>query len=461
MGIVSGYILPHPPVIVKEVGRGKEGEVLKTLEAYEAVAKEIGSIAPDTVVIISPHSVMYRDYIHISPGKEAKGDLSRFGADEVSLRVEYDYELTSELSYRAQELGISAGTLGERDKSLDHGTVVPLYFINKYLSGFKIVRIGISGLTYREHYSFGMCLQAVLEGLNRKAVIVASGDLSHKLKDEGPYEFAEEGPVFDKQVTEAMASGDFLSFMEFSEDFCDLAGECGLRSFIIMAGALDRKAVTPKLYSYEGTFGVGYAVASFQVTGSDPERDFLDKYNANQQQKLREATENEDEYVKLARLSLETYVKTRKEVEIPNGLPNELIQRQAGAFVSLKKDGRLRGCIGTISPTQSNLAWEIIKNAVSAGVGDPRFEPVTPEELDSLVYSVDVLASPEPISDSSMLDVERYGVIVSKGNKRGLLLPNLDGVATVKQQIEIALQKAGIPQDSNYSLERFEVVRHK
>ena len=130
-------------------------------------------------------------------------------------------------------------------------------------------------------------------------------------------------------------------------------------------------------------------------------------------------------------------------------------------FVSLKKDGRLRGCIGTISPAAENIAAEILTNAVSAGIGDPRFDPVEEDELPELVYSVDVLGEAEPISGMDELDPKRYGVIVNKGHRRGLLLPNLEGVDTVRQQVDIALQKAGIRREESYTLERFEVVRHK
>ena len=129
--------------------------------------------------------------------------------------------------------------------------------------------------------------------------------------------------------------------------------------------------------------------------------------------------------------------------------------------MSLKKSGLLRGCIGTISPVESCIADEIIRNAISSGTQDPRFPPVEEDELNSLVYSVDVLSEPEPISSMDQLDIKRYGVIVTNGKRRGLLLPNLDGVDTPKQQIDIALQKAGISIHETYSMERFEVVRHK
>lgn len=130
-------------------------------------------------------------------------------------------------------------------------------------------------------------------------------------------------------------------------------------------------------------------------------------------------------------------------------------------FVSLKEEGKLRGCIGTVAPVRGSVAEEIIENAVSAAVRDPRFHAVEPEELERLVYSVDVLGETEAIDSPEELDVKRYGVVVSRGRRRGLLLPNLEGVDTVEEQIDIARRKAGIPEDAeDISLERFEVVRH-
>ena len=145
---------------------------------------------------------------------------------------------------------------------------------------------------------------------------------------------------------------------------------------------------------------------------------------------------------------------------LPDGLPDEMMTRSAGAFVSLHAHGQLRGCIGTTGPTTECVAWEIVQNAVSAGSRDPRFVPVRTDELDSLEYSVDILGEPEAVSSQTELDVKKYGIIVSCGNRRGLLLPDLEGVDTVEQQIEIARQKGGISSRERYTLERFEVVRH-
>lgn len=461
MSIISTYVVPHPPLIIPKIGRGQEILIEKTIKAFDDAAKEIAEIRPETIVVITPHSIMYSDYIHISPGSNAKGDFKEFGQPDVKFEVSYDTEFIHGLSLKSEEKDIHAGTLGEKKKSLDHGTMIPLYFINKYYADYKIVRIAISGLSYMDHYNFGKCISEITEELNKKVVIVASGDLSHTLKEEGPYGFTQEGPEFDKEITEALATGDFLKLLTFDEEFCEIAGECGLRSFIIMAGALDGKNVKPKLHSYQGPFGVGYAVASYQVLGKDEKRYFDKIYNEQEEKRLSLAQSNEDEYVKLARKTLENFVLNNKKINKPKDLPKEMVEQRAGVFVSLKMNGQLRGCIGTISPTTQSIADEIMQNAISSGLEDPRFNPVSKKELNKLEYSVDVLGEAESITSIEELDPKRYGVIVILGRKRGLLLPNLEGINTAEEQVKIALQKAGISSDEKYSMERFEVIRHK
>lgn len=173
-----------------------------------------------------------------------------------------------------------------------------------------------------------------------------------------------------------------------------------------------------------------------------------------------EQRRQEDAYVRLARKTIETYIRTGRIIEVPQDLPREMYENRAGAFVSIKENKNLRGCIGTITATQPSIAREIIENAVSASSRDPRFSPVEENELDRLTISVDILGEREKIHSSDALDVKRYGVIVTRGNKRGLLLPNLEGVDTVEEQIAIAKSKAGIGRNDEVELERFEVVRH-
>ncbi|MFA5308266.1 MAG: AmmeMemoRadiSam system protein A [Dehalococcoidales bacterium] len=162
----------------------------------------------------------------------------------------------------------------------------------------------------------------------------------------------------------------------------------------------------------------------------------------------------------LAKETVETWVRTGKRPAPPAGLTPEMKER-AGVFVSIHKRGDLRGCIGTFDPQQKNVAGEIIANAVSSAMRDPRFSPVTPDELEDLDYSVDVLTTPEPVADESHLDPKKYGVIVEAGWRRGLLLPDLEGVDTVDYQIDICRRKGGISPEEPVKLYRFEVKRYK
>lgn len=166
-----------------------------------------------------------------------------------------------------------------------------------------------------------------------------------------------------------------------------------------------------------------------------------------------------DDYVKLATDTVNSYIKDKTTPDITQ-YDSELQDDQAGVFVSIKKNGQLRGCIGTIGPTQDTIAEEIVQNAISASTKDPRFSPITEDELESLTISVDVLGEPERITSLDELDVKRYGVIVTNGARRGLLLPDLEGVDSPEEQVLIAMQKAGIYPQEPIALERFEVIRH-
>jgi len=163
--------------------------------------------------------------------------------------------------------------------------------------------------------------------------------------------------------------------------------------------------------------------------------------------------------VELALKTIRTYVEEGKILEPPPILSDEM-KKKAGVFVSIHKLNSLRGCIGTMSPTRGNVAKEIIANAISASTKDPRFPPVRADELNALEVSVDVLGTPEPIKDKSTLDAKKYGVIVISGGKRGLLLPDLDGVNTPDEQIAICKKKAWINEGEPIELERFTVHRY-
>lgn len=496
MSILAGFMLPHPPLVIPDIGRGKEQEIQNTIDAYHKAAQELAALRPETILLLSPHQTMYADYFHISPGRSARGDFGQFGAKQVCMEVSYDTEFVTYLGGIAGSHNLHAGTLGEREKKLDHGTMVPLWFVNQYYTEYRLVRIGLSGFPLTAHYRLGQCIREVAEMLGRKAVIIASGDLSHRLKEDGPYGYRKEGPQYDARIMDVMERGAFGELFSFSESFCETAAECGHRSFTIMAGAFDRTSLDVERLSYEGPFGVGYGICTFHVRGmergrsmeeatsmeethstqekhsmenmhsmdnapsTDETRNFLEQFEAREKKRLCAQQAKEDPYVKLARHTIETWLRTGELPRVPEELPEELYSRRAGAFVSLKEDGRLRGCIGTTRAVQGSLAEEIMHNAVSACSQDPRFSPVELWEAERLTITVDVLGDTQRLSSPDELDVKRYGVIVTKGGRRGLLLPNLEGVDTVEQQIAIAKQKAGISEQEQVALERFEVVRH-
>jgi AmmeMemoRadiSam system protein A len=164
--------------------------------------------------------------------------------------------------------------------------------------------------------------------------------------------------------------------------------------------------------------------------------------------------------VKLAKETIELYVRERKVLNMRDEDLTQEMKDRAGVFVSLKVRGNLRGCIGTFEPCERNIANEVMRNAISSATCDPRFSPVRPEELESLEYSVDVLTAPEQVNSLADLDPKRYGVIVKAGGRRGLLLPDLEGVDTVEEQIGIAMQKACIMPGTPVTLFRFEVKRY-
>lgn len=465
--IIGYYAMPHPPIIIPEVGKGEETKLTNTWNACMKISEEIQTKSPDTIIVITPHGPVFRDGVALSYSSSISGDFSNFDAAAVTFKSSINMELTDKIITLADEHGIPTAKISAVSShqygismELDHGTMIPLYFINKKYTKYKLVHITYGFLPKNQLYRFGILIRQAVESLKTRAVIIASGDLSHKLTKDGPYGFTAEGPVFDKELTEHLKNGDALSIFGMGRETVEKAGECGLRSFYIMLGSMDCCNIKGTLLSYEGPFGVGYGVFSFQAEFDDKKPSLikslehlrtLEKFNTEKCENL---------YVKLARMSLENYVKHGEYIAMPSFVTNEMLQNKNGVFVSLKKDGELRGCIGTIFPAASSCAEEIIRNAVSAGQNDPRFYPVEEDELDELTYSVDILMPPEA-SDRNSLDPLKYGVIVKNGHRSGLLLPNLEGVNTIDEQLDIALNKAGIRHDEDYGIQRFQVVRYK
>lgn len=459
--ILGTYLAPHPPIIIDKIGRGQERKASKTIGAMEKLSRDIRLKSPSTIVIITPHGPLFNDAIAISGDERLKGSFKRFGFEDLAYEFQNNLDLVDKILEKTSKEDIVTFKIDENiadmydvEDELDHGALVPLHFINKEYKEFKLVHITYGLLPPKDLYSFGKLIKDSLIDLDEDAVIIASGDLSHKLSEEGPYGYSPYGKEFDEKIIDIIKEKRLKDIITFDLELGERAGECGLRSLMIMAGSLDKYRIDPQVLSYEGPFGVGYATALIDILGESNE-DVLSDIALEERSKMEAIRENESPYVRLARKSLEHFIRTGNYLE---GVKDSHIRK--GVFVTLKKEGMLRGCIGTISPSQKSVEREIIENAVSAGTKDNRFDKVVEDELQDIVYSVDLLSEPETINSIDRLDIENYGVIVSKGFRRGLLLPNLEGVDTVEDQVEIALSKAGINPGENYRIERFKVTRH-
>ena len=467
MPVVYCGVCPHPPIMVPEVGKDQSDIVLKSRQAMLELGRRVVESGARSLVMISPHGPVFRDGIAINTAPNLKGDLGAFGAPGVKFRLENDLELAAEIDRAAREAGIEtlkmdAGAARQYGASLnlDHGLTVPLYFFREAGLDLPVAVVYMGLLPYRQLYLFGTALREAVDRLGRKVAVIASGDMSHRLTRDAPAGYDPRGGEFDREMVRLLDNADVMGMINLDQELVERAGECGLRPVLMMLGSLDGQAVESEVLSYEGPFGVGYLVADLRPLSADTDREFAAALGRKRISGSGESKKKEGFLPGLAREALESYARGTKYRVPPERVPEEF-KKPAGVFVSLKKNGQLRGCIGTIFPQHGSVVEEVLENAISAGHKDPRFYPVREEELAELEISVDLLHAPEPVSGKEELDPARYGVIVRAGRKTGLLLPNLEGVDTVEEQIEIARQKAGIAAGEPVELERFEVVRYK
>lgn len=418
MSLVYTVFIPHPPILVPEIGGGEERKCQATLDAYREIARRLVQANIETLLLVSPHSPLTKVGMTLFTEENLRGNFAQFGSASLTFSWANDLAIATELQKSLKNVLTVNG-------SIDHGALVPLYFLQEAGWTGKIV---LMGMPLEQPEEYGRQIGQILDKVDGRFALIASGDLSHRLKQDGPYGFDPSGPEFDQAIYKGLQR-DIKKLHNLPIDLVENAGECGYRSLRL---ALAAKEGAPEVLSYEGPFGVGYLVADLYHSSPLPQ---------------------------WARRCLRAHL--RHEDLGPADLPqtSEFYVRR-GCFVTLKQNGQLRGCIGTTQPWQENLALEIQHNALAAGTEDPRFWPVELEELETLSFTVDVLGELEKISGPEELDPWRYGAVVRRGGKSGLLLPHLEGVDTVSDQIGIAKQKAGISSGDDVDLWRFEVVRH-
>lgn len=458
------FIMPHPPLAIEEIGQGKENQIKDTVNSMEGIGEQIKSIAPKTIAVISPHGNVFSDGLCINIESNLWGDFSEFHQPNLSINARGDFQKALVFCSGLRASGINCLALDEVmakkydiTTNLDHGVMVPLYYVQKHYMDFKLLHINIGYLPKTQMYEAGKILAEILD---EGDVVIASGDLSHRLSKENVKEYDEMGAVYDKHIKDSIINNEFLNILSTDDIMLQRAGQCAQKPLEMLIGVMDGCSTKGRVYSYEAPFGVGYLTAAIECIKTDKDH-LINQYlrvreNINEENRLLE-----DEYVKLAKDTIAHYVKNKTMPHIPDGLSEDMYIKQRGVFVSIKREGRLRGCIGTMTPTKASLAQEVMHNAVEAATKDSRFTELQEEELSEIEVFVDVLSDLEPVKNKDELDIKEYGVVVKKDTRRGLLLPNLDGVKSVDHQIEIVLEKAGIKKDEEYIIQRFKVDRHK
>lgn len=466
-----GIIAPHPPVFVEAVGGGRARATQASIDALGDAKRALGAFGPDLLVIMSPHAPAAVDRFLIDDSQVLSGSLAQFGDDRL-------WEWPGDPAFAHGLLG----ALGDQDVPasprsaepqfqpgvLDHATIVPLSFLDPE-QRLPIVVLSLSYLPYAAHRQLGEVLSRTVGNLGRRVAFIASGDLSHRLTPDAPAGYSERAKDLDEAIVGLVRQGKLSELGSLSPGLVEAGGECGLRSFITLGGFVGDDPVPTRVLSYEGPWGVGYLTAlvgdaataedekTIITTEKDHKSGTAGDAGARDSDTL-EPSERESEIVMLARRAIETYVRDGRRPEVRT-LPPDAYPTQAGAFVSLHRHGSLRGCIGTIFPTRASLAEEVAANAVQAAVSDPRFPPLSPEELDGLDVKVDVLYPPEACTIDD-LDPTQYGLITTAGDRRGLLLPDLEGVDDVATQIAVTLSKAGIGPEEPCGYQRFKVERY-
>ena len=437
-----GALMPHPPILIPEVGHGRELEAVTTLNGSKQLAQRISEKKPEYLLLMSPHQPHVPGALFINEAEILSGSLEPFRAPFVAFHLQSPSNKLQELTNHLAENNFPVRIGQSPNLTRDHGTLVPLYWLRQVWGNLPpVILVSAMGLTPAEAFNLGHLL-ATFDG-GTSWGFLASGDLSHRLTPNAPAGYHPFGKIFDEMVLASLESKTPRPLIGLSPDELENAGECGLRSVLTLMGLSQALGKSIELISYEGPFGVGYCNALWE------------------EMLLNERTHP---YARLARRTVERLLNHQP---IPlSGIDvasdESLWSAPQACFVSIKtKRGDLRGCIGTILPAQISLDQEIIANAISASTRDPRFSPMTAAELDNVLFSVDVLSLPEPITDRTMLDPAIWGVIVSKNGRRGLLLPDLDGVDTAEQQLDIAAQKGGIMNLNGALIERFRVDRYK
>jgi AmmeMemoRadiSam system protein A len=445
--VVCAALMAHAPILVPEVGGERAQAARASCQAMREAAACLTATKPDALVLISPHSPRKRRAFGLWSGERLRGSLAQFGAGGAEVVLPNDSLLAGAIKAEADRRDLATWWIAE--PMLDHGAVVPLWFLAEAGWGGPTAILSLNNPGDGGLAAMGAAIADAARASRCRVAIVASGDMSHRLAPQSPCGFHPNAHEFDETFIRLLRGGDYHGIENMSPELRELAAEDAADSVIVAASAVDWKADERQVLSYEGPFGVGYGVAVLFAADAipaapEPVREHGDK--------------NEGAILPcLARQSISCELQCDTRMPPPAGGP--YLSARRGVFVTLReRNGNLRGCCGTIFPVCDNVVAETWRSARSAAFQDRRFDAVQAGELPNLHIDVSVLHSMETICSPDELNPARYGVVVStEDGRRGLLLPAIAEVKTVGQQLSIARRKAGIGAKEPVKMQRFQV----
>ncbi len=430
--LASVVLMCHAPIVVPEIGGDRATDCVRSTNAMRVAAEALVAARPEVLIIVSPHTPRPEGAWSVCEGALLGGHFGRFGAPQLRLELPVATEARDRLVQAMAHANVRCvrATLSP----IDHGAMVPLWFV--YEAGWRGPTV-LFGLPVepdvRECTQVGALIAREAAAAGQRWALVASGDMSHRLIPGAPSGYDPQAARFDEHVAATVRAGRLRAALDVSPSLRDLAAEDVIDTLAVATGAVGDTIDAPALCGYEGPFGVGYLVAVLRGVGAIT-------------------------LTSVARHAIAAAIEGRS-FQPPDDAARDL-SAPGGVFVTLWAPGHtLRGCIGTLQGSAEPLAQQVASSAVSAATRDPRFPPVAPGELDDLDVEVSLLGASERVAGIGDLDPARYGCIVVQGANRGVLLPDVDGVETAAQQVEIACRKGSIDMKRPYEIRRFEVQK--
>jgi AmmeMemoRadiSam system protein A len=441
--IQIAVLMPHAPVLLPELAGERLPQVESTVAAMRKVAARVRKHRPVALVLISPHSPRRKRAFGVWTPERHVGSLARFNAPELAVDLPNDSAMITELMTASDEHGANLWFIEDGD--LDHGAVVPLWFLQEAGWNGPTTILSLKDAANGGLEKLGKAIAKAATHRGGAVALIASGDMSHRLQPGAPCGYHPDARMFDEEFIRMVDAGNATGLLDFDRGLRGLAGEDVVDSTLVALAAVGKDMRGHHALSYEGPFGVGYGVAVLHEHGAD---------------RLEKPLADAAALPRVARLSVATALGLC-EAQCP--APTGVTCQQAPVFVTLRTlRGELRGCVGTIAAQRAHVIEETWFNARAAAFEDRRFAPLRPDELENVLFEVSMLHSFEEVHDESGIDPHQHGVIVSaSGARRGLLLPDVEGVESAAQQIGIARRKGGINPHEAVRLQRFRVDKYQ